>query len=47
MTKLQYEERARAVIIELFPQLGQQAVEAFVDLVVDALLSLDAMSGER
>jgi hypothetical protein len=47
MTKLQYEERARAVITELFPQLSQQGIEAFVDLIVDALLSLDAMSGGR
>jgi hypothetical protein len=47
MTKLQYEERARAVIIELFPQLSQQATEAFVSLVVDALLSLDAMAAPQ
>jgi hypothetical protein len=44
MKKDQYEERTRAVIIELFPQLSQQGVEAFVSLVVDALMSLDAIA---
>jgi hypothetical protein len=45
-TKAQYEENAKIAIEELFPNLSTFAVAALVFLVVDALLSLDALGLE-
>lgn len=44
MTKVQYEERARIVVRELFPNLSKPAADALVFLIADFLLSLYAMS---
>ena len=47
MTKNQYEEQVRIVVQELFPNLSEPAVDAFVFLIGDFLLSLDAMAASE
>ena len=43
-TKAQYDENARKALSGLFPNMSDEAFEALVFLVVDALMSLDAIA---
>lgn len=44
MTKMQYDTLTQLVVKELFPQLSEPAASALVALIVDFMLSLDAVS---
>lgn len=43
-TKAQYDDNTRKALSGLFPNMSDEAFEALVFLIVDALMSLDAIA---
>jgi hypothetical protein len=46
-TRDEYRTHARTVVLELFPNLSEDATTALVWLIADFLLSLDAMTAPQ